>query len=127
MKKIVAEAGREAEFEIASAATSTEELGNPIYPQAMRELARHGITNAHHTARQLTPADYHRFDLIIGMDQANRHNMQRLLGGDPEGKLHLLLDFTPHPRDVADPWYTRDFATAWADIYEGCQALLGQP
>ncbi|MBQ9417697.1 MAG: low molecular weight phosphotyrosine protein phosphatase [Bacteroidales bacterium] len=124
MKHLVEQACLSHLFTIDSAATSTEELGNPIYPQALRELALHGITHAHHTARQLSPDDYHRFDLILGMDTANMRNMHRLLGSDPDGKLHRLLDFTFHPGDVDDPWYTRDFSKAWSDIHEGCQALL---
>ena len=124
MKKLVADAGREDEFEIASAATSTEEIGNPVYPPARRKLAEHGISCAGKTARQLTLRDYGYYDLLIGMDRYNLANMRRMCGGDPDGKIHLLLDYTDHPRDVADPWYTDDFDATWRDCLEGCQALL---
>lgn len=124
MKKLVADAGREDEFEIASAATSTEEIGNPVYPPARRKLAEHGISCAGKTARQLTLRDYEHYDLLIGMDRYNLANMRRMCGGDPDGKIHLLLDYTDHPRDVADPWYTDDFDATWRDCVEGCTALL---
>ena len=112
------------QFLIDSAATSTEEIGNPIYPPARRTLAEHGIVCAGKTARQLRREDYDRFDLLIGMDGANLRNMRRICGGDPEGKLSLLLDWTGHPGDVADPWYTGDFEATWRDVFAGCQALL---
>lgn len=124
MKHLLQQAGLADSFEVDSAATSSEELGSPIYPQARRELALHGITDASHTARKLSPDDYQRYDFIVGMDSANLRNMRRLFGLDPEQKLHLLLDFTDNPRDVADPWYTRDFSAAWNDIHAGCEALL---
>lgn len=124
MKKLVADAGREDEFEIASAATSTEEIGNPVYPPARRKLAEHGISCAGKTARQLTLRDYGYYDLLIGMDRYNLANMRRMCGGDPDGKIHLLLDYTDHPRDVADPWYSDDFDATWRDCVEGCSALL---
>lgn len=124
MKRLVADAGREEEFEIASAATSTEEIGNPVYPPARRKLAEHGISCAGKTARQLTRRDYEHYDLLIGMDRYNLANMRRMCGGDPDGKIHLLLDYTDHPRDVADPWYTDDFEATWRDCLEGCTALL---
>ena len=94
MKDLVRKAGRAAEFSIASAATSTEELGNPVYPPARRMMAAHGIDCTGKTARQLRKADYAQYDYLIGMDQANFRNMQRMCGGDPDGKIHLLLDFT---------------------------------
>ena len=122
MKKLAAEAGVRLYAE--SAATSTEEIGSPVYPPARRELARHGITCEGKTARQIVPADYGRFDLIVGMDRANLRNMLRLFGGDPEGKVRLLLDFTGRPRDVADPWYTGAFEATWRDVNEGCRAIL---
>ncbi len=124
MKDLVRKAGREQEFHIESAATSTEELGNPVYPPARRKLAEHGITCQGHAARQLCRADYDRFDLLIGMDTWNLRNMTRMCGGDPEGKIHLLLDYTSRPADVADPWYTGDFEATWRDVLEGCTALL---
>ena len=116
--------GHGGEFLIRSAATSSEEVGNPVYPPARRKLAEHGIDCAGKTARRLTREDYGAFDLIIGMDRANLRAMTRLFGGDPDGKLRLLLDGTDHPHDVADPWYTGDFEAAWQDIYEGCDHLL---
>lgn len=130
MKKMVRSAGQEEEFEIASAATSTEELGNPVYPMARQELAKHGIGCPGHVARQITEQDYSHYDMIIGMDDENMAEMQRIFGGDPEGKLSLLLDHTPesdtkhHGRNVSDPWYTRKFNIAWDDIYTGCTALF---
>ena len=124
MKDIVKKAGRASEFQIDSAATSTEELGNPVYPPARRKLAEHGIGCAGKTARQLTRRDYDAYDLLIGMDQANLRNMRRLLGGDPDGKLTLLMDYTDRPGDVADPWYTRDFEATWQDVLDGCRGLF---
>lgn len=124
MKHLVHEAGRDAEFEIASAATSTEEIGNPMYPPARRTLAEHGISGEGHSARQITTADYAHYDLIIGMDQRNMRNMLLCFGADPEEKLHLLLDYTDRPGDVADPWYTGNFDATWRDCLEGCKAVL---
>ena len=124
MKDLVKKAGRDGEFDIASAATSSEEIGNPVYPQARRKLAEHGLACDGKRARQFTARDYSHYDLIIGMDSANIRSLRRASGGDPEGKVRLLLSYTPHPRDVADPWYTCDFDAAWNDIYTGCQALL---
>ncbi len=126
MKQMVKEAGEEARFSIASAATSAEELGNPVYPQVRRMLAAHGIDCAGKVARQLRRDDYGRFDLLIGMDGENLGHMRRICGGDPQGKLHLLLDYTQRPGEVADPWYTRDFRQAWEDVQEGCRGLLDQ-
>ena len=124
MKDLVRKAGLEDEFSIASAATSTEEIGNPVYPPARRKLAEHGIGCAGKTARQLRREDYDRYDLLIGMDGANLRNMRRICGGDPAGKLSLLLDWTGRPGDVADPWYTGDFEATWRDVAAGCAALL---
>lgn len=120
MKKMVRQAGLEEAFEIASAATSTEELGNPVYPMARQELAMHGIGCAGHIARQLTPDDYQHYDLILGMDNANIDNILRIVGSDPDGKVRLLLD----GKEIADPWYTRNFRTAWNDIHAGVAALF---
>lgn len=108
MKDMAAKAGAGERFVIDSAATSTEELGNPVYPPA----------------RQMTRADYDKYDLLIGMDSANIRNMTRICGGDPAGKIHRLLDYTARPGDVADPWYTGDFSTTWRDVAEGCRGLL---
>ena len=124
MKDLVEKEGLDWAFHIESAATSREELGNPAYPPARRELQKHGISCAGHTARQLTAADYGRFDYLIGMDSSNRRNMLRICGGDSEGKISLLLDHTHRPGDVADPWYTGDFTATWRDVSEGCTALL---
>lgn len=126
MKDMVQKAGLDHEFHIESAATSTEELGNPVYPPARRKLAEHNIDCSGKTARQLKKRDYTTYNLLIGMDQANRRNMHRMCGGDPEGKIHLLLDFTNRPGNVADPWYTGDFEATWQDVELGCQELLHQ-
>lgn len=126
MKDLVRKAGRDGEFYIESAATSTEEIGNEVYPPAKRKLAEHGISCKGKTARQMTHRDYDRFDLLIGMDAANIRNMYRICGGDPEQKIHQLLDFTDMIGDVADPWYTGDFEATWRDVLEGCQCLLEQ-
>ena len=124
MKHLVSEAGLADSFYIESAATSTEEIGNGVYPPARQKLAEHGISCKGKTARQMTRADYQRFDLLIGMDSWNIRNMERICGGDPENKIHLLMDYTERPADVADPWYTGNFEATWRDVLEGCQRLL---
>lgn len=125
MKDLVKKAGLEREFHIASAATSREELGNPVYPPAGRKLAEHGIGCSGHAARQLQNSDYEEYDLLIGMDRANLHNMYRICGGDFMDKMHLLLDYTDRPgREVADPWYTGDFEATWRDVSDGCRGLI---
>ena len=124
MKGLVKKAGLASQFYIESAATSREEIGNPVYPPARRKLAEHGISCDGHAARQLTNADYENYNLLIGMDSANLRNMHRICGGDPDGKLHLLMDYTDRPGDVADPWYTGDFEATWQDALAGCQGLL---
>ena len=124
MKDLVEKEGLDWAFHIESAATSREEEGNGIYPPARRELQKHGIACAGHRARQLTAADYHRFDYLIGMESANLRNMLRITGGDPDGKISRFLDHTSRSGDVADPWYTGDFAATWRDVSEGCAALL---
>ena len=124
MKHLVSNQGRSDNFYIESAATSTEEIGNEVYPPAKRKLAEHGISCKGKTARQMTRADYDRFDLLIGMDEWNIRNMTRICGGDPEVKIHKLLDFTNRPGDVADPWYTGNFEATWQDVLLGCQCLL---
>ncbi len=126
MKDLVKKAGLADRFAIASAATSTEEIGNPVYPPARRKLQEHGISCAGHAARQLRREDYRSFDLLIGMDRANLRNMLRVCGGDPEGKISLLMDHTSRKGEVADPWYTGDFEATWRDVLEGCGALLEQ-
>lgn len=120
MKYLVEQAQLTDQFLIESAATSTEEIGNPVYPPARRKLAEHGISCNGHAARQMTRADYQRYDLLIGMDSANLRNMTRIAGGDPEGKIRPLL----YDKDVADPWYTGNFEATWQDVLRGCQALL---
>ncbi len=124
MKKLVTDAGLSDKFGIESAATSTEEIGNPVYPPAKRKLAEHGIACAGKTARQMNSGDYKKFDLLIGMDSANIRNMTRICGGDPENKIKLLLDYAGLNRDVADPWYTGDFDATWNDVTKGCRTLL---
>jgi len=124
MKDMVEKAGVAQHFHIESAATTDEEIGNPVYPNTKRKLAEHGISCKGKTARQMTRRDYDKFDMIIGMDQENLGDMRRICGGDPEKKISLLLDHTDHPRDVADPWYTRNFDETWVDVNEGCAALL---
>ncbi len=124
MKDLVKKAGREQDFYIESAATSTEELGNPVYPPARQKLAEHGLSCKGKTARQMTRRDYGEFDLLVGMDTWNIRNMERISGGDPLHKIHRLLDYTRRPGDVADPWYTGNFEATWRDVSEGCQALL---
>ena len=126
MKDLVKKAGLETHFHIESAATSTEEIGNSVYPPARRKLAEHGISCAGKTARQLRRDDYAHWDYLVGMDEANRRNITRMCGGDPEGKISLLLDHTPNPREVADPWYTGNFERTWLDVSEGCAALLAE-
>ena len=126
LKDMVARRGLADEFEIESAATSTEEIGNPVHPGTVGELRRHDIGGFEKKrARQLRWGDYDAFDLIIGMDEANMRNMDRMLGGDPAGKLHKMLEFAGSTRDVADPWYTGDFDTTYEDVCDGCRGLLG--
>ena len=118
LKDLVKKAGLEDRFCIASAAVSREELGNPVYPPARRELARHGIRCDGHAAHQITRAELDSFDRIYYMDRSNFSYLRRLFGADAE-KCRPLLD-----RDVADPWYTGDFEATWKDILEGCQRIL---
>ena len=129
MKDMVKKAGLEDLFEIASAATSSEEIwggrGNPVYPPARRKLMEHGIDPGGKRARKTTPEDYAYYDYLIGMDNANIRNMTRIYGGDPEGKVQLLLDWCGrYGQEVADPWYTDDFDATWKDVTEGCAGLL---
>ena len=124
MKDLVQKAGLADQFYIESAATSTEEIGSEVYPPAKRKLAEHGIGCKGKKARQMRDNDYSRFDLLIGMDEWNIRNMTRICGGDPEGKIHKLLDYTKRKGDVADPWYTGNFEATWQDVTEGCQCLL---
>ena len=127
MKDLVRRRGLGDCFEIASAATSREEIGNPVYPPARRMLEQHGISCAGHRARQMTKQDYAYYDMIIGMDHANIRNIQRISGGDPEGKISLLLDHTHRKgQEVADPWYTGNFEETWDDVILGCETLLNE-
>ena len=123
-RDMVKKRGMEAEIQCASAGTSDEEYGNPVYPPARRKLASLGIDCAGKRARQMTRADYAAYDLLIGMEQWNVRRMRQICGGDPEGKIRLMLAASPRPRDIADPWYTGDFDAACSDIIEGCELLL---
>ena len=124
MKDLVQQEGLEDAFFIRSAATSAEELGNPVYPPVRQLLHRHGISCAGKTARQLEKHDYEAYDLLIGMDRQNLRNIARICGEDVAEKVHLLRDYTDRPGDVADPWYTGDFEATWRDVVDGCSGLL---
>jgi len=127
MQELLRKNGLADSYAVASAAVSDEERNNPIYPPAARMLEKHGIPyNPVRTARKMTAADYEAFDLIVGMDENNLRAIRRIAGGDPDGKIRLLMDFAGEHRAVADPWYTRDFETAYADILAGCTALCHQ-
>ena len=129
MRDLLKKNGLAHKVQVVSSATSTEEIwngvGSPVYPPARRELARHGIpVNENKQAVQLRRDDYEKYDLFIGMDDANIRNMHRMLGGDPQGKIHKLLSFAGRDASVADPWYTGDFDSTFRDVWEGCNALL---
>lgn len=124
MKDLTERQGLAGKFQIASAATSREELGNDIHPGTRRVLEREGIPFSSRQARQITKSDYEAYDYIIAMDRANLRNLERLLGGDPEGKFFLFLEFAGEHRDIADPWYTGNFDETYRDIKQGCTALL---
>ncbi len=130
MKDLVEKAGLSNQFQISSAATSTEEIwngiGNPVYPPARQKLAEHNISCEGKRAVQLQRSDYVKYDYLIGMDSTNIRNMHRMLGGDPEGKIAKLLSFAGSERDISDPWYTGDFETTYRDVIEGCESLLEQ-
>ena len=127
-KDMVACRGLSDQFYIASAATSTEEIwngqGNPVYPPARQELARHGISGEGKRAVQIQKSDYDKYDYLLGMEQRNIRNMMRILGRDPKKKVHRLLDYSNNPRDIADPWYTGNFDSTYRDVVEGCEAFL---
>ena len=110
--------------EVASAATSTEEIGNGVHRGTVRILHSLGIDCSFKRARQMTRADYVEYDLLLGADSRNIVNMKRIAGADPDGKILRLLDFTDRPRDISDPWYTGDFDTTYSDVKEGCEALI---
>ena len=126
MEELVRRAGREGEFEIDSAATSREELGNPPHYGTVAKLRAEGIPVGSHRARQVRRDEYGLWDHIIYMDAENARGLGRILGGDPEGKVSRLLDWTSRPGDVADPWYTGDFDTTYRDVLLGCEALLAR-
>ena len=125
LKALVKARGLEGQYYVESAAVSSEEIGNPIYPPAKRCLTQHGVQfDSSKRARQITRADYDRFDRIVCMDASNLRLIRRIIPDDPMGKIHLLMSYTGEGRDVADPWYTGDFETAFQDILEGCEAML---
>ena len=124
MQDLVEKNGLANSFSIDSAATSTEEIGNPVDPRTRRKLQQKGIHCGNHRARQMTRADYKSFDYLIGMDQNNLRNMLRILKDDPLEKVSLLLDWTEKPQDIADPWYSGNFDVTYEDVTKGCEALL---
>ena len=131
LRDMVKKAGCMADFNIDSAATSREELGNPVYPPAKKKLREHGIGTPENDlgvstkrARQITDSDYETYDYLIGMDSANIRNMKQKYRNDPDGIIYSLMDFTDRPGSVADPWYTGDFEATWQDVSEGCECLL---
>lgn len=124
MKDMVSKAGLSDDFEIASAATSREEIGNPVHYGTRNILKKYGISTEGKYARRMTASDYRKYDLLIGMEQVNVRNILGITGGDPEGKVVRLLDYTDNPRDIADPWYTGEFDLTYRDVKEGCEALL---
>ena len=127
LKALVKAYGLEDLYYIESAGVSDEEYGNPIYPPAKRCLNQHGVWfDPRKTAREVTRADYARFDRIIYMDYSNRRWLDRIFGGDPEGKVHSMMSYAGKSRDVADPWYTGDFERTFQDILEGCEAMLSR-
>lgn len=123
MKELVRRAGEEKEFEIASSATSREEIGNDIHYGTRRMLEEMNIPFTRRAAVQLTRADYDKYDLLLAMDTSNLRNIERIMGGDPEGKVHLLLEYAGENRSIADPWYTGNFEETWRDVLRGCEAL----
>ncbi|HJF46175.1 low molecular weight protein-tyrosine-phosphatase [Thermophilibacter provencensis] len=124
MEELVRRAGRESEFLVDSAATSSEELGNPPHRGTVAKLRAEGVPVGRHRARRVTRDEYAGWDHIIYMDAENARGLSRILGGDPDGKVSRLLDWTSRPGDVADPWYTGDFDATYRDVLEGCEALL---
>ena len=121
---LVRRKGLAAEYFIDSAATSDEETGNPMYPPAREELMRRGVPFDSHRARRMNAEDYQNFDVIAVMDEQNLSNVRRMTGGDPKGKVHLLLEYAGEHAAISDPWFTRDFARAYDDILRGCEGLL---
>lgn len=125
-KDMIKKRGMEAQFYCDSAATSREEIGNPIYPPAAKKLTEKGVPYGDHRARQVTKADYEEYDLLIIMDEENRRGLMRIIGSDPEGKVHTLLEFAGLSRGIADPWYTRDFEATYQDIILGLNAFFNR-
>ena len=127
-KDLIKKRGLEAKYLVQSSATSTEEIwgdvGNPVYPPAREELEKHGIDCSGKRAVQVTRADYEKYDLLVVMDSNNVRNLLRIIGSDPDAKVHKLLSFAGRSDDVSDPWYSRDFTTCYNDVFEGCNALL---
>ncbi len=124
LKDMVAKRGLSDDFYIASAATSREEIGNPVHRGTRQKLDEVGISTAGKTAVQLTKADYDKYDYFLLMDHSNLRNVGRIFPSDPDGKVHLLLDYTDRPGDIADPWYTGDFEATYRDVVEGCEGFL---
>ena len=125
MKALLKAKGLENSYYVESAAVSTEEIGNPIYPPAKRCLSNHGVIfDSGKRARQVVPEDYDRFDRLVCMDSSNLRWLRRIIHDDPQKKVHLLMSYTGAGRDVADPWYTGDFETTFQDILRGCEAML---
>ncbi|MFH1513044.1 MAG: low molecular weight protein-tyrosine-phosphatase [Bacillota bacterium] len=126
MKDLLKRRGLEDGFEIASCGTGAEELGNPVYPLAKAELARHGICCAGKTAVRIKPQDYEKFDLLIALDSRNAQSIRSMTGGDPKGKVRMMMEHTARGGDVDDPWYTRRFDIAYRDILEGCEGWFAR-
>ena len=124
MKDMVKRKGLSEQFEIHSAATSTEEIGNPVYPPARRTLSEHGISCDGKIARRMTKGDYDYHDYIIAMDKKNIQNIERIVGTDKDHKISLLLHYAGIDRDISDPWYTGNFEATWNDVVKGCKGLL---
>lgn len=124
LKDMAAKRGFQKDFYIASSATSTEEIGNPVHYGTRNKLKQYGISTDGKCAVQLNKNDYERYDYFIGMEHRNIINMQRILGKDEKKKIHRLLDFTKNPKDIDDPWYTGNFDLTYKEIYEGCEAFL---
>ena len=125
-KDMIVRRGLEDRFDVGSAAVSSEELGNPVYPSANHELMRRGLPRSDHRAWRLSQSDYDRYDYFICMDRDNVHRLQRIFGGDNERKIGLLLAYTDNPREIEDPWYTGRFDKVYDEIVEGCEALLDE-
>lgn len=124
MRDMVTKRGLGGQFYIASSATSREEIGNPVHPGTRKKLKELGISTAGKYAVQLKKKDYQEYDYLIGMDEWNIRNILRIVGSDPQGKVHKLLEFAGSGRDIADPWYTGNFEVTYEDIREGCEGLL---